>query len=76
MSSLELIRSLRRALADLRDAQDPSAVNQIARTLASELEVKLGEWSSVALIQAFEVRAHDEAQLSLVTEDALESVIA
>lgn len=41
MSTLDLIRLLRRALAGLRDATDPSAVNHIARALADELETKL-----------------------------------
>ena len=61
MSSLDLIRSLRRALASLRDAHDPSAVNHIARTLAYELEVKLGHLSPAELVPSFEVLAADEA---------------
>ena len=43
MSALDLIRTLRRALAELRDAHDPSAVNQLARALADELEKQLGQ---------------------------------
>ena len=41
MSTLDLIRSLRRALAALREADNPVAVARLARSLANELEVHL-----------------------------------
>ena len=43
MSNLDLIRSLRRAMAELRDAQNPGAVEDLARALANELDAKLGQ---------------------------------
>lgn len=43
MSNLDLIRSLRRAMAELRDAQNPVAVADLARALANELDAKLGQ---------------------------------
>lgn len=42
MSNLDLIRSVRHALAGLRDAEGPSAVDDIARSLALELYRHLG----------------------------------
>jgi hypothetical protein len=42
MSSLDLIRSLRRALAALRDADNPAAISHVARQLAIELEASVG----------------------------------
>lgn len=42
MSNLDFIRSLRRALAGLRDAYDPSAADDVARALADELHLMLG----------------------------------
>lgn len=41
MSTLDLIRSLRRALNELRDARDPDAAEAVARELANELYTKL-----------------------------------
>jgi hypothetical protein len=41
MSTLDLIRSLRRTLAALREADSPVAVSRIARMLADELEAEL-----------------------------------
>ena len=41
MSTLDLIRSLRRTLASLREADSPVAVSRIARSLADELEADL-----------------------------------
>ena len=43
MSSLDLIRSLRRAMAGLREARNPGAVEDLARALAVELDAKLGQ---------------------------------
>ena len=57
MSSLDLIRALRRALASLRDAHDPGAVNQIARALAYELELELGQLPSVELPRSLDASA-------------------
>lgn len=54
MSNLDLIRTLRRALAGLRDAPDPSAVNHIARALVVELETKLGQLSLSDHVRAFD----------------------
>jgi hypothetical protein len=48
MSNLDLVRSLRRALAGLRDATDSTAADQVARSLACELELKLGQSSRLA----------------------------
>ena len=45
MSTLDLIRLLRRALTGLRDAPDPSAVNGIARALVAELQARLSRMS-------------------------------
>ena len=41
MSTLDLIRTLRRALAELRDAPDAGAVSVVARSLMSELDASL-----------------------------------
>ena len=41
MSTLDFIRSLRRTLAALREADDPVAVARLARSLANELEADL-----------------------------------
>lgn len=41
MSTLDLIRSLRRTMAALREADGPVAVSRIARHLADELEADL-----------------------------------
>ena len=41
MSNLDLIRSLRRALTELRDVRDPADTDTIARALATELVAKL-----------------------------------
>lgn len=41
MSTLDLIRSLRRTLVALRDADDPASVSRLARALANELEADL-----------------------------------
>lgn len=41
MSTLDLIRSLRRTMAALREADGPVAVSRIARSLADELEANL-----------------------------------
>ena len=49
MSSLDLIRSLRRALAALRDADTPLAVSSIAHALAAELEAQRDMGSGVSL---------------------------
>jgi hypothetical protein len=47
MSNLDLIRSLRRAMTELRDAQNPAAVEDLARALANELDAKLGQLQPV-----------------------------
>ena len=47
MSNLDLIRSLRRAMTELRDAQNPAAVEDLARALANELDAKLGQFQPV-----------------------------
>ena len=47
MSNLDLIRSLRRAMTELRDAQNPAAVEDLARALANELDAKLGQVQQV-----------------------------
>lgn len=41
MSSLHLIRSLRHALAALRDAQGAEATTRVARALIAELEAEI-----------------------------------
>jgi hypothetical protein len=41
MSTLDLVRSLRRALAELRASADQSAADRIAHRLARELETRL-----------------------------------
>lgn len=41
MSTLDLIRTLRHALAELRDAREPSAVTEVAWSLANELHANL-----------------------------------
>lgn len=46
MSSLHLIRSLRRALADLRDAGEGDDADRVARALIDELATLLGETTS------------------------------
>ena len=45
MSTLDLIRTLRRTLAELRNAPDPSAVSGVARSLMSELDASLAGMS-------------------------------
>ena len=48
MSTLDLIRSLRRTLAALREADNPVAVARLARSLANELEADLLRHPAVA----------------------------
>lgn len=43
MSTLDLIRTLRRALSGVREAHDELAVAELARGLISELNGNLGE---------------------------------
>ena len=51
MSTLDLIRTLRRALAGVRDAHDDRAVAELARALISELNGNLHEVSIAALAE-------------------------
>jgi hypothetical protein len=49
MNPLDLIRSLRRALVALRDADNPLAVCTVASVLAAELEAKRDLGTGVSL---------------------------
>jgi len=49
MSTLDLIRTLRRALTGVRDAHDEHAVAEVARALISELSGNLHEVPTLAL---------------------------
>jgi hypothetical protein len=60
MSTLDLIRTLRRALNRVRDAHDDRAVTELARALIRELNGNLGELPIAALTE----------QAGLADEDA------
>jgi hypothetical protein len=62
MSNLDLIRSLRRAMTELRDAQNPAAVEDLARALANELDAKLGQLQLVESGRTATVPAEAERQ--------------
>ena len=51
MSTLDLIRTLRRALNRVRDAHDRRAVTEVARGLIGELNAHLGEVPVAALVE-------------------------
>jgi hypothetical protein len=62
MSNLDLIRSLRRAMAELRNAQNPGAVEDLARALANELDAKLGQLQQSESVRRARVPAVAERQ--------------
>jgi len=51
MSTLDLIRTLRRALTGVREAHDENAVAELARGLVRELNGNLGELRIAALTE-------------------------
>jgi len=50
MSTLDLVRTLRRALTEVREAHDEHAVAELARALISELSANLPGVPIIALI--------------------------
>ena len=65
MHSLHLIRSLRHALAALRDARNEADANRIARSLIIELEAVLREdaFAEARLLPMLDTRPFAQANL-------------